>query len=68
MYDLGLIDYSLESLVGGDDIAALSKKMYPKIPLLAISGFDEKIQGIDGLLTKPFTPENMLRIIESYLK
>lgn len=68
IYQLGLIDLSLlDSTIDGEDVIKFSKERNPKVPIICVSGYDEKPREANAVLTKPFNPKKLDNILERYL-
>lgn len=68
---MGLIDLSLPGRISGEDVAKISKKVNPDVPIITLSGYSlgfPRYIPSDGHLGKPFTIGEFGEVIESYFR
>ena len=70
-FDLVILDQYMPGL-NGDEIAKKLKKMYPELPLVAITSDDSciprlKATGFDSVYVKPLRGEDYKKLLETYL-
>ncbi len=77
-FDIVFMDISMPGIDGYETTArirALPGKQYQQLPIIALSAFDTNIistklkdKGIDGILQKPFQPEQLYELIKKVAK
>ena len=66
-YKLAIIDLSLPG-VDGEEIINLSKRLYPQVPIISISGFPYKPINSDRSLNKPFSSKELEVVVNEFFK
>ena len=71
-FDLAIIDLTNKIGMGGKELNEIMGKLYPKIKTVVISGYstdailsDYKQYGFDEKMLKPFSIEDLIRIIQT---
>jgi CheY-like chemotaxis protein len=68
--DLVLLDFSMGAM-NGDELAIKLRELYPKLPLIAVSGVEQLpaslLQVVDGRVRKGQTPETLLATVSEVL-
>jgi signal transduction histidine kinase/ActR/RegA family two-component response regulator len=69
-YDVVITDRAMAG-IGGDEVAAMIKKISPTMPVLMLTGFgdlmkfkSERPGGVDHVLGKPVTPDELAQAVE----
>ncbi len=71
-FDLVITDITMP-YVSGIGILTIIKRDYPKIPVIAITGYGEEVKSLaqekeaDAILSKPFEKEELLGLLEKML-
>jgi two-component system, NtrC family, response regulator HydG len=71
LFDLVIVDYQMPGLTGLD-VAAYVQRMWPRTPVILISGYLPPVEvkysvkslQLAGYLKKPFTPEELMQVVE----
>lgn len=70
---LVLLDLTMPRMTGAEVVAGL-RNFRTSVPIVLITGYgvdavrDEEKDGIAGVLQKPFTPDDLRRVLQQYLK
>jgi len=73
-YDLVLTDRAMPQM-NGDQLAVAVKKTHPQMPVVLLTGFGDLMQGsgeqpagVDMVLSKPFTMNQLREVIARFVK
>jgi CheY-like chemotaxis protein len=73
-YDVVITDRAMAG-IGGDEVAAMIKKITPSMPVLMLTGFgdlmkfkSERPSGVDVVIGKPVTPDELAQSVEQLVR